>query len=88
MVQAFKMELGGLCRHSCITENLSFLLYQTQGHHQPFSKQYLLAAASGNHMASRSSLVIATILDPKESLLNKHPYFLPAPILTLDKQLM
>ena len=30
----------------------------------------------------------AAILDPDQSLLNKHLYFLPAPIIILDKQLM
>ena len=29
----------------------------------------------------------ATILDSKQSLVNKHPYFLPAPIVILDKPL-
>ena len=30
----------------------------------------------------------ATILDPNQLLLNKHPYFLPSPIITVDTQFM
>ena len=37
-----------------ITENLGSLNYQTWGHHQPFLKQYLLAAANFNLMVLRS----------------------------------
>lgn len=34
------------------------------------------------------SLYYATILNPNQPLLKKHHYFLPAPVLILDKQLI
>ena len=58
-------------------------LYQTQEYHQLFSKQYLLVAVSCSLMVSRSPLVT---MQPFQTPTN--PYFLPAPILILDKQLM
>ena len=63
-------------------------LYQTQRHHQPFSKWYLLAAASCELNISRSLLLTTlSILDPNRSLFNKHFYILPVPIIIFDKQL-
>ena len=60
-------------------------LYQTQGHQHPFSKQYLLAAASCNLVVSKSPLgIYVIILNPSQCLLNKHTHFLPAAILILD----
>ena len=60
MFPAAKMEQDRHCRchfrHSCITENLSFLncikLKDTTSH-QPFSKQHQLAAATCNHVVSK-----------------------------------
>ena len=56
------VELGDHCGcgfrhilHHCELEHPE--LYQSQGPHQPFSKQYLLAAASCKLMASRSPFV-------------------------------
>ena len=72
---------------SCVTENLNFEPYRTQGHHQPFSKHYLGTAASCHLTVSRSPLERATTSDPTRSLLNKHPYFFPAPMIILEKQL-
>ena len=52
---------------------------------QSFSKMYLLAATSYNLLVSRPPpCSYAIILDPSQSLLNKHPYFLSAPILILN----
>lgn len=51
-VQASKMELGGHCgcglRHipGSLKTPIYSELYQTQGHHQPFSKQYMPAATA------------------------------------------
>ena len=60
MLQASKMELGGHC--GCgfryISESLKTPvfseLFQTQGHHQPFSKQYLLPAAGSIPVVPKS----------------------------------
>ena len=52
-------------------EHECFELCQTQGHHQPFSKHYLLPAATlWSH-----SLLYAMISGPSKALLNKHSYF-------------
>lgn len=86
-IQAFKMEPGAIVDVSSAMFlhhwELEFSkLYQ--GHHQLFSKLYLPTAASYNLKVSRSPLCNhATISDPNQSLLNKHSYFLPAPIITL-----
>ena len=49
-------------KYFCLNYKCLFLViqnpYQTQGHHQLLSKQYLLAAANCNLTASRSHLVI------------------------------
>ena len=72
---------------SCVTENLSFRsCNQTQGHHQLFSKQWLLAAATLWSQCLPHNYV--TILNPNQSSLNKQTKFLPAPILIVDKQLI
>ena len=61
MVQASPMEPGGHCgcgfRHILASIPEFSELSQTQGHHQLFSEQYLLAAASCNLMVSGSPLV-------------------------------
>ena len=52
---------------------------------QLFSKMYLLAAISYNLLVSTSPpCSYAITLDPSQSLLNKHPHFLSAPILILN----
>jgi len=52
---------------------------------QLFSKMYLLAATSYNLLVSTSPpCSYAITLDPSQSLLNKHPHFLSAPILILN----
>ena len=72
--------------HTCVTENLSLQnCNQTQGHHQPFSKQWLLAAATLWFQCLPHNYV--TILNPNLCLMNKQTTFLPAPILIIDKQL-
>ena len=54
----------------------------------PFSKQYLLAAASciQPYGLKFSLCNSADILGPNQSLLNKHPFSLPPPVLILEKQ--
>ena len=67
MLQASKIELGGHC--GCgfryISESLKTPvfseLFQSQGHHQPFSKQYLLAASSYNLVVSKSTPTTTTL---------------------------
>lgn len=76
MLQASKMELGGHC--GCgfryISESLKTPvfseLFQTQEHHQPFSKQYLLAVASCNLVVSEMppTLQLCNNFEPQRTL--------------------
>lgn len=73
--------------HSCITKNLNFLtcirLKDTSSHSQNSICQQLPAATFWSQ-----DLPLEIILDPNQSLFNKHPFFLPAPILIPHKQVM
>ena len=92
MVQASKMELSGHCgygfRHISASLRTWTLWPVSNSRSTPpmFSKQYLLAAASYNLVVSKSPSLYNYVitLNPNKYLLNKHPYFLPAPILIVD----
>ena len=64
---------------SYITENLNFLNHN--------KVKTIVLAASCSLLVSRSPLVTMQPSLPKQSLLNKHPYFLPVPILILTNNL-
>lgn len=93
MFQASKMELGS--HHGCGFRDIPSLpriwvLWSvSESRTSPaILKQYLLVAASFNLLLSRSLFWnCAVISDLNQSVLNKHPYFLAAPIIILEKQL-
>ena len=58
-----------------------------QGHHQPFSKLHVNSCQQQTYGLNVSPCNHATISEFNQSLLNKHPYFLPAPVIILDRQI-
>ena len=85
MVQASKMQLSGPCgcgfQHFPASIPEFSELYQSQGYQKPFFKT-ISASQLQSYGLKFSPCNYATISDPKESLLNKHPYFL-SPILLI-----
>ena len=84
MVQASKMQVSGHCGcgfwHFPASIPEFSELYQTQGYHKPFFKT-ISASQVQSYGLKLSPCNCATVSDPKESMLNKHPYILSAMLL-------
>lgn len=65
-------------------------LVQAQRHHQSFSKVFASSCWLQLYGLKFSPCInnYAAVSDPNQLLLNKHPFFLPASILILGKQLV
>ena len=92
VVQAFKTELGGHCGcgFTYIPASLTTWIFWTVSNSKTPPDVFKTISASSCQLQPYGLKVspynYVMILDPNQSLLNKHPYFLPAPILILDKQ--
>ena len=76
---------------SCIKESFTFLNYLKLNNitsHLQNTLFYHLPAATLCSLSKAYQCNYSNISDPNQSSLKKGPYFLPVPILTLDRQLM
>ena len=73
--------------HPCTTENLNFL-WTVPEPWTPWGIFRIIPASCKLMVISSPLVTMQPFRTPNQSSLNKHPYFLPAPVIILDKQLM